>query len=433
MSFKGQIGLWNDDAIMGWIIGPDPNAPAELEVVLDGEVIGGFLANEYRADLAKALSPDGKCGFRFSFPASIPRKARSRARLRFAGSHLFLEPSVRAPAKPSEEKPAIRIIEAFDADPAAFKSKFGGLWIDRYDWLEILAERHRRGQISDAVADQIMRFNRDGYVILPGAVSEALVDELNEDIEKFWRAPPKGLFISTTEPDHKPKVVPPLLAYRDGKTKMLDAYVFSASARRAVANDSSLAFLKAIFEETPKAFQGLTFWNGSEQEIHKDTAYVRVKENPMALVASWLALEDIAAGTGELDYFVGSHRAPDYLFGGTSKWMVSEAGDFTPEHNRFLASLHVDARKYGFTKSSFLAKKGDVLIWHADLAHGGSPVTQKGRTRRSLVTHFCPNSLTPNYMNGVVPRAAMDGGCAFVSAHSPAYLRDIEMQSEAVA
>jgi hypothetical protein len=431
VGIKGQVGLWNDDVIVGWMMDRESGPPIELEVVIDGKVVGKTLADSPRPDVAKATGTDGNCGFQFAFPPGVDRKSRARARLRFAGSNLYIEPSIRSAVRPEEESGATRA--TIPAIPGAFRSSFGGLWIDRADWMDILAEQHRHGEISDAVADQIARFNRDGYVVLQGAVPAELVEIVNAEIDRFWREPPKGLFISTTEPDGKAKVVPPKLAYREGKTKLLDAYVFSAAARRAVANPASLAFLNAVFGEMPKAFQGLSFWNGSEQEMHKDTAYVRVRENPMALVASWLALEDIEAGTGELDYFVGSHRAPDYLFGGTSKWMVSEAGDFSAEHKRFLASLHEDARKHSYLKKSFLARRGDVLFWHADLAHGGSPVTQKGRSRKSLVTHFCPASLTPNYMNGAVPRAAIDGGCAFVSAHSPAFLRDIETQTSHAA
>jgi hypothetical protein len=41
------------------------------------------------------------------------------------------------------------------------------------------------------------------------------------------------------------------------------------------------------------------------------------------------------------------------------------------EHDKFLKSLHEDALNYDHHKASFLANEGDVLIWHADLAHGG--------------------------------------------------------------
>ena len=60
------------------------------------------------------------------------------------------------------------------------------------------------------------------------------------------------------------------------------------------------------------------------------------------MAATWLALDDVRPGSGEPEYFTGSHRAPDYMFGGgMSKWLEGYAG----EHERFLQSLHEDAVK----------------------------------------------------------------------------------------
>lgn len=39
-------------------------------------------------------------------------------------------------------------------------------------------------------------------------------------------------------------------------------------------------------------------------------------------------------------------------------------------------------------KKFFTAKKGDVLIWHANLLHGGSKVVDQARTRKSMVLHY---------------------------------------------
>jgi hypothetical protein len=42
----------------------------------------------------------------------------------------------------------------------------------------------------------------------------------------------------------------------------------------------------------------------------------------------------------------------------------------------------------GLKPEYFLAKRGDVLIWHANLLHGGSPRQNTLRTRKALVCHF---------------------------------------------
>ena len=46
--------------------------------------------------------------------------------------------------------------------------------------------------------------------------------------------------------------------------------------------------------------------------------------------------------------------------------------------------------------TDFLAKKGDVFLWSADLVHGSNPRTRpEVETRRSCVTHYCPETTRP--------------------------------------
>ena len=74
------------------------------------------------------------------------------------------------------------------------------------------------------------------------------------------------------------------------------------------------------------AFQTLYFRYGSQQAIHQDPAYVVIDE-PMKLCASWLALEDVKPGSGELIYYPGSHLNSDFLFSGEHKhWKGSRDG-----------------------------------------------------------------------------------------------------------
>src|SRR5215472_6934527 len=106
--------------------------------------------------------------------------------------------------------------------------------------------------------------------------------------------------VETFEPDSIMRVISPKVSMRTGRTKMLDLYAHSSAAREAIAAPKVIEFLLVIFEDQPKAFQGLSFWKGSQQAIHKDTAYVKIDSNPMHLAATWLALADIQSGTGEL-------------------------------------------------------------------------------------------------------------------------------------
>lgn len=95
-------------------------------------------------------------------------------------------------------------------------------------------------------------------------------------------------------------------------------------------------------------------------------------------------------------YIPGSHRLPEYHFSGKYKhW--SPARDGNDQHNEWAGLLYQNAEVMGLNVELFRPRKGDVLIWAADLAHGGSPVRDRSLTRKSLVGHYCPNRVDPHY------------------------------------
>ncbi len=52
------------------------------------------------------------------------------------------------------------------------------------------------------------------------------------------------------------------------------------------------------------------------------------------------------------------------------------------------AYMKDECAKRGLQPEVFPARKGDVFIWSAYLLHGGSPIADPGRTRRSVVFHY---------------------------------------------
>lgn len=408
MSIKGALDKCDQRVVSGWITAV--NGVQSLDLLLEGKVVAQCAVDQFREDLRLAGFGDGRCAFSLQVPGEITESDCRRLRVRLTGTELYLE-LPRAP----EVSVVPEKINGVVAPDHRFVSRFGGLWIDRDDWVDKLGELARSGKISAALVQRVFQFVLNGYVILPRAVSSEIVDQINDDVDNAWRKAPPGVYIETFEPDNAYKIIRPDPRWRAGRTKLLDLYTYSAAARKAIAAPEVISFLRLIFGEIPRAFQSLNFWYGSQQDIHKDSAYVRVDGNPMALAASWIALEDLEPGIGELEYYEGSHRAPDYLFGGVAKWMEGEAGDFKSEQAQFLASLAADAKKYSHRRTSFVARKGDVLIWHADLAHGGSKIIKPNRTRRSLVTHYCPASLKPFYCRDGEPPEQLDQDCLFMA------------------
>jgi phytanoyl-CoA hydroxylase len=272
-------------------------------------------------------------------------------------------------------------------------NRFSELWCDQRDADQSVMARAGNDV---SLAEALRSFVRNGYAVLEGAVDEKAIDRYRDELARATLN--TGLLAS-----YGPGVFP--LSDSDPRkplTKILDTYMLCPAALDLMFSPPVHLFMSAVFEDAVLAFQGLHFEVGSTQTLHQDTAYV-VVDVPLNLAASWIALEDIQEGAGELAYIPGSHRFAHFLYsGGRKHWDMGVDGN--EPHDRHLRSLQEQAALRGIAVTKFRPRKGDVFIWHADLAHGGAQITQPGATRRSLVTHYCPARNTPHYFR-LIPEA----------------------------
>ena len=268
-------------------------------------------------------------------------------------------------------------------------SRQQGLWIDHPDALAVIQAMQEQNRITNDEVQQLRNFIRDGFLIIRKAVDHRVIQRIHEDLETCGRRAEQYIIRSSGDGYNHPTA-----DALHNKSRFIDFHVHSETARKAILATAISRFLAIIFEEAPLAFQTLLFRYGSEQAIHKDTAYV-VVDRPLALAASWIALEDIQEGSGELLYYKGSHRIPDFRFSEKDiHWVPARDGQ--EQHQTFLDYLHEKAREQSLPLEKFHPEKGDALIWHAGLAHGGAEITSNS-SRYSLVTHYCPVSCQPNY------------------------------------
>ena len=249
----------------------------------------------------------------------------------------------------------------------------------------------------------------DGYAILPGAIPHALCDEVLEDAARAYSGDLAPLYREIWSGDAVRLV--PAAGSREGK--LVDLYTKSEAALQVIVHQRIARFLSLVFERPALAFQSLYFEYGSQQRLHQDTAFVPVS-SPLQLAASWTALEDVQPGSGELVYAPGSQNVAEYLFEGRYRAMPPGSG----EELSFLAHLDAEVAAHGLELRPFLPKKGDVLIWSADLAHGGAPIAggDPRPTRRSLVAHYCPLDCRPGYFDeesAVVTRHSREAASTF--------------------
>ena len=260
------------------------------------------------------------------------------------------------------------------------------LWTDRPDVGAGLRSRFASGAVPPEDLNDLMHFAEHGWIVFPGAVETKLVDAFVADIQRHHEHP--GLFVTT---DHKRGRSGPRLSGNtpDRFESLFDLYVNFPSSRAVCMHPRIVRFLRHVFEAPPLAFQQLLFQRSNGHGIHQDPSVVAVEE-PLWLAASWVALQDIVEGSGELAFFDRSHKLPQYMFADGSK-RFDPKKDSRTEYEAALA----EACK-GMKYERFMAKKGDVFVWAADLVHQSHPRTMAEDTPRlSCVTHYCPTTTVP--------------------------------------
>jgi hypothetical protein len=178
-------------------------------------------------------------------------------------------------------------------------------------------------------------------------------------------------------------------AWREGRVgdlRIQDAWTISESVKRIAANKTLVGILSRLYGRRAFPFQTLDFPVGSQQHYHSDS--VHFSSAPERFMCGvWVALEDIDADNGPLVYYPGSHRWPIY----TNEHIGSPAASVsTPyEHyDKFVELWEALVHSSKIEPARFFAKRGQALIWAANLLHGGDVHRDKERTRWSQVTHY---------------------------------------------
>lgn len=211
--------------------------------------------------------------------------------------------------------------------------------------------------------DFIRTLARDGYAVI----------DLGEDaIEVCDQA------VRETEPYFDTPRTPPV-------ARVQDAWMESKAVRRLADWPKVGRLLAAAYGRKGFPFQTLNFRLGSQQSLHTDAIHFHsVPERFMCGV--WVALEDVTAGAGPLIYHPGSHKMPVM----TMRDVGVNHPDPSPEdyETHFVPRFAETIAASGLPRREALLKKGQALVWAANLAHGGAAIETPGATRRSLVVHW---------------------------------------------
>lgn len=236
---------------------------------------------------------------------------------------------------------------------------------DRLDSREALPQKQVFRELDEEVQEELLPWSEKGYVILKKFFSDQEIDQVNTEVDHLIKSNQVKFKWGTK------------IMFAIKKSQLL--YDFGSSERL-------MKILSLLMDKPVQLFQSINFLTGSQQKTHSDSFHMTTfpKGN---LIAIWVALEDISADSGPLHYYPGSHKLPyimnrDYDNVGTKYELGSKTyADYTDRIEEEIEKKHLQ-------KEVLLAEKGDVLIWHANLLHGGEPVQNEKSTRKSMVFHY---------------------------------------------
>jgi len=249
-----------------------------------------------------------------------------------------------------------------------FKNKSTDIpWLDQTNAKERLLQHPDFQNFSKNNQEQLLNFEEKGFMILRNFYSSEDIEKCNQEVDRLLKE-------KKTDFNYTGK-------------KLMEAYKESEFIDQQFFKNKQLLNLMAFAMGKPiLPFHTIHFIEGSEQKAHSDSIHMTTEPEGY-LIAAWTALEDTHEGNGPLFYYPGSHRlpyimAPDYDSGNSALTIGENVyRNYEDKIADVIAENH-------FQKAHFFAKKGDVLIWHANLLHGGEGITQKGTTRKSMVAHY---------------------------------------------
>jgi hypothetical protein len=221
-----------------------------------------------------------------------------------------------------------------------------------------------KSKLDPATMEMVRHFSEKGYVIIDPQIDDEVIEKALAEIRPEFQ--------------------------KKNTNRLQDAWQNHDAVRQIAVAPRVLEILEILYRRRPIPFQTLNFSTGSQQRTHSDSIHFNsVPERYLAGV--WVALEDIHDGNGPLHYYPGSHRLPFYdlsilgMKGSTSSSIEDMINNYYNKYEDFIEEL---VKQKKLDKKVLNLKKGQALIWSANLLHGGERITELGSTRYTQVNHY---------------------------------------------
>ena len=261
-------------------------------------------------------------------------------------------------------------------------------WVESPFFYSILENKKLSGEQKQKCVD----FHERGYLIVDLDIPENEIQQVVSDMYKALEDE-KTVFHA----DH--------FTYTETR-RIFEHWKTSEAIAKLTVNPELLEVLEMLYGREALPFSTINFVRGSNQPIHSDTIHFHTVPS-LWMSGVWIALEDVSAENGSLTVVPGSHKWPvyDYQNLNLPHPDLIENGEAVNyrQYEEFIESLiQVNKAERKIVK----LKKGQALIWAANMLHGGCNVegiTDLTKTRLTQANHYfyrgCSEYYHPMFSN----------------------------------
>lgn len=231
------------------------------------------------------------------------------------------------------------------------------------------------------------KFENDGYVIIDTDLDEKVLDMARQDMDAINES--------------KDKKLNPNIYHYNKHPRLIEGWKKSDAIKEISLAPKIFDTLVNLYNDKPLAFSSINFTYGTEQPLHSD--YFHFGSMPELMLAGvWVALEDIDPESGPLSIVPKSNHSPIILPEDLGIYSMptntKQIKDNYTIYEEWVKKYIEDQQLEVFTP---MLKKGQCLIWAANLLHGAGKIVNPNKTRYSQVTHYhfegCEFFYNPNF------------------------------------
>jgi ectoine hydroxylase-related dioxygenase (phytanoyl-CoA dioxygenase family) len=229
----------------------------------------------------------------------------------------------------------------------------------------------------------------NGFTVIPAAFDEATCDGV---VKAFHEFESRNIEIFREHRDENGRY-----------PRIVNLHLVLSTLQDLFAKNTTLLRVQdALFGRPATLFSSLFYNIGSEQPLHRDTPVFSTRPEYLYF-GNTVYLEDADEENGCLEVLKGGNLIPELDRIGLAKEIYGN-DTMIPNHDvriwvEYQKRVVETGERLGLSRRKVSVKKGDALIWHPGLPHGGSRILNRSRTRYSFVFHTAPERVPVYHQN----------------------------------